>query len=65
MNKSKKMLIEDVSWLDRMRLSALQIDYKIDYIFSESCDNKGDQPRDIYINMDDYGRAKLIMTKDI
>ena len=61
MNKSKKMLIEDVNWLDRMRLSALQIDY----IFSESCDNKGDQPRDIYINMDDYGRAKLIMTKDI
>ena len=61
MNKSKKMLIEDVSWLDRMRLSALQIDY----IFSESCDNKGDQPRDIYINTDDYGRAKLIMTKDI
>jgi len=61
MNKSKKMLIEDVNWLDRMRLSALQIDY----IFSESCDNKGDQPRDIYINTDDYGRAKLIMTKDI
>lgn len=61
MKNSKKMLIEDVSWLDRMRLSALQIDY----IFSESCDNKGDQPRDIYINTDDYGRAKLIMTKDI
>jgi len=64
MDKSKRMLIEDVNWLDRMRLSALQIDY----IFSESCDkhnNKGGYLRDIYIKTDDYGRAKLIMKKEI
>lgn len=60
--KSKKILLENISWIDRMRLNML----KIDYSFSESERAIGDKTcRDIDINEADYSRAKLIMSKEI
>ena len=61
MEKTKRLLIEGVSWLDRMRLAAIHIDY----IFAASTVGISDKPKDIYIDKNDYGRAKLIMSKDI
>jgi len=61
MDKNKRLLIEGVNWLDRMRLAAIHIDY----IFAGSSVGISDKPKDIYISKDDYAQAKLIMTKEI
>ena len=61
MEKTKRLLIEGVSWLDRMRLAAIHIDY----IFAGSTVGISDKPKDIYISKDDYTKARGIMSKDI